>query len=283
MERLVEFGNVRATPRAFGHSAKPMCFDNKNNTMNSLHHGKLRSLLPLVALVIAPTTFVSAATTVLQDDMSAPSYTSFSFNNATLGGGGNADDIGSSSSNPIGSAGNPGSYFEVTHHHDVDRDGFGDPLNGDGSSFVQSFFKQQTVTYTPSVEGGIGTITFSIDLQITQPFSQVFFAIDDSGGGSAAGFMSLPPSTSGWQTFTSPALTQANFSSRDFNGSDPFKFSFGFTSSTDVTAAPSDIVIGADNFTVMITPVPEPTSGALAGAALLAAGLGRVWRQKRSR
>jgi hypothetical protein len=252
--------------------------------MKSPLHGKHRSLLPLAALLVAPTAFVSAATTVLQDDMSAPNYTSFSFNSDTLGfGHHNPDDISSEASNPIGSGGNLGAYLEVTHHHDANRDGLDAPLNGDGTTYVQSFFKQQTVTYTPSIEGGIGTISFSIDLQITEPFSQVFFAIDDSMGGSAAGFMSLPPSTIGWQTFTSPLLSQSDFSGRDFNGSDPFKFSFGFTSNADVTAAPSDIVIGADNFTVTITPVPEPTSGALAGAALLVAGLGRVWRSKGSR
>lgn len=246
--------------------------------MKSTFQQQYRHLLALSALLVAPTAFVSASTIVVQDDMSAPNYSSFSFNSATLGGGtGNPDDISSESATSIGSGGNAGPYLEVTHHHDVDRDGNGAPLNGDGSTFVQSFFKQQTVTYDPSIQGGISTITFSIDLLIATtppaaPFSQIFFAIDDALGGNAAGFISLPPNTSGWQTFSTGPLTQADFSGRNFNGSNPFKFSFGFTSSADVTPAPRDLTIGADNFVVTVAQVPEPTSAALLGASILAAG-----------
>jgi hypothetical protein len=231
-----------------------------------------RRFAPIVVLLVAPATLVSAATTVISDDMSAPSYSSFSFNSNTLGGSNpNPDDISSESSNAIGSGGNSGGYLEVTHHLDVARDGFGAPLNGDGSAFVQSFFKQQAASYTPSIDGGIATIQFSIDLLITEPFGSVFFTIDDSLGGNAAGFMNLPPSTTGWQTFTSPLLSQANFSSRDFDGSAPFRFGFGFTSNTDVTAAPVERVIAADNFVITINQVPEPSTGALAGAGLAVA------------
>lgn len=229
-------------------------------------------LLALATLLAAPCGLVSGATTVLQDGMSAPNYSSFSFNGADSGS--NPDDISFESSNPVGSVGNPGAYLEAIHSHDVNRNELnGEPLNGDGDTSVQSIFVEQTMTYNPAIDGPIATITFLIDLQITVPFSNVSFGIEDSGGGSISGFTSLPPSTAGWQTFSSGPLTQADFSGRDFSGSDPFKFSFGFISDADVTTGPENFVIGVDNFTIVIESVPEPSSAALVGASILAVGL----------
>lgn len=120
---------------------------------------------------------LAQTTTLFNDDMSSPNYSEFSFNNADSGF--NPDDISSESSFAGSGTGNPGGSLEILHNHDVARDSSGNPINGNGQTFVQSFFTLQTFSYTPSVEGAIFSVTFSLDIRTSDPFDTLFFTISD--------------------------------------------------------------------------------------------------------
>ncbi len=203
-----------------------------------------------------------ASTTVLNDTFDSPSYSSSFFNDADSFG--NPDDVSSAFyNNTILLDGNPGAYGELWHDHDVDRDEFGDPINGDTATSLQSFFSDLTASYTPSLEGEIQSISFSLDVRTSDPIDSLFFEISDSSGGSVAngggGF--LPINSDGeWNTYTLTGVTQSGASGRDFAGSDPLSFGFGFTSFADVFFGNELYVIDVDNFVVTVTPVPEPAS-----------------------
>lgn len=203
---------------------------------------------------------------VLADDMSSPSYSSNFFTSFS-----NPDDVSFAGFIFSGSGGNPGESLIVEHYHDVDRDEFDQPINGDGETFLQSYFTEQSVSYTPSTSGQIASLTFSVDYRTTDPFTTIFFDVSDLNGGNSAGFTSL--TTDGnWHTLSVSGLTQADFSGRDFSGSDPLSFGFGALSSYDATFDATTFAMDVDNFTVTVNPVPEPTSALLAGlgaAALL--------------
>ncbi|MGJ8697399.1 MAG: hypothetical protein ACSHYF_13870 [Verrucomicrobiaceae bacterium] len=212
----------------------------------------------------------SAQTLIFSDSMDAPFYDSFSFNGSDSGS--NPDDLSSESQLALGTGGNPGGLLRVTHSHEVAS---GPGVSG--STFVQSFFVDQTFTYTPSVDGAIDKISFSIDLKSSDPFSSVFFNVEDAttGGGSSSGFTSF--TTDGdWHTVSVVDLDASNFSGRDFSGSTPLAFGFGFYSSAELVAdtptshVSEQRVVLADNFKVTVTQVvPEPSVVLLGSLALL--------------
>ncbi len=212
------------------------------------------------------------ADTVIVDNMDAPNYFSFSFNNAS--GGGNPNDDSFVSFSTLGSGGNPGSSLRVEHVHQL----FDDLAQPDVS--LQSFFLNQANFYNPIGSGAIAELEFSLDYTLesagaeTDIFS-VFFVVNDSLGGNAAGFLNITPDGS-WQTATVSGLTNSNFSSRDFAGPLDLNFGFGFTSSGELTASDS-IVLRVDNFRVSVTTVPEPTGACL----LIGMTAGLVMRRRR--
>ena len=219
------------------------------------------------------------AVPVLDDDFESPSYSIFALNGADRGDG-NDDDVSDAFFDPQGSGGNPGGFGLVVHSHDVDRDDQDAPINGDGNTSVQSFLTEQTVTYTPSTQGEIQSVSFSLDVRTSDPFDSVFFYLEASNGaGSVAngseGFLSITPNGE-FQTIRLENVTQDGQDGFDFGGSDPISFGFGFTSpGVDVTDGPVFLNVGVDNFRVTVTPRPRArvTGGAgpeRAGAAAAA-------------
>jgi len=218
-----------------------------------------------IAMALGLFTTAQAEITVLNDTFDGPSYIDFFFNDADSSS--NPADVSSAFySTTVPAGGNPGSYGELIHSHDVDRDEFGDPINFDGFVGLQSFFSEQTASYTPLVEGDIASITLSLDVRTSDPIDSLFFEISDANGGSVAngGSGFLPITSDGqWNTYALSGVMQDGAAGRDFAGSLPLNFGFGFTSSADVFEEPVDYTIDVDNFVVQITPVPEPSSLAL--------------------
>ena len=198
--------------------------------------------------------------TVIDDDMSSPGYSSFSFNRSSSDT--NPDDISFEDKSGISSGGNPGGYLEISHIHDVVRDIDGNPLNGDGSTTVQSFFSNNPVDYTPSLQGGIASITFSLDYRTNDPFSTVYFGVSDPNGGMFSGFSGITANGE-WQTVTVSGLIDDDFPYMDFLGPEPLKFGFGFISDTDAFSFAETYFADVDNFRVTINQVPEPSFTAL--------------------
>jgi hypothetical protein len=215
----------------------------------------------------------------LMDNMSNPAYTVFSFNSSDSLT--NPDDISSAGFTAHPSGGNSGPRLEVFHDHDVDRDGNGAPLNGNGSVFIQSFLVDQSTTYTPSINGTILDISFSLDVLFpvsnsSTKFEQLFFVLSDTAGGGFGGFTNIV-GQAGWQTITVSGLTNADFLGRNFNGPLALSAGFGFVSQGDVTGGFDNLAMQVDNFQVSvnsITAVPEPSS-LLSCAALAVCGLVR--------
>lgn len=226
---------------------------------------------PLALFLAIPS--LSAQNIVLFDDMTGSAYADFSFNDSDSGS--NPDDISSAFGNIETSGGNPGSFLQVFHDHDVDRDEFGDPF-GDSLTSIQSFFDNTALSHTPSTQGIVDSITFSLDIRTSDPIDAIFFSINDSTGGTLAngGAGILPIVGDGqWQTITLPGVTQAGAPGRNFSGSDPLSFGFGFISSADVFGGPETFTLQADNFRIEINPIPEPSSALLVALGLL--GLAR--------
>lgn len=201
---------------------------------------------------------------VFTDTFDSTSYNTFEFNSSTIAPpDGNIDDISFSTLAVQSLGGNPGGFGQITHEHDVDRDMFGEPPNGDGTTFVQSFHDNQIFSYNPQTDGVISEIQFSLDY-LTSDFEvdSVFFIVNDTNGGNAAAFLT-PVSSGNWETVNSGPLFQTDFSSRDFAGSLDLEFGFGFVSSADVFVEPATFNIDVDNFVVDITTVPEPSSSVL--------------------
>lgn len=233
----------------------------------------IRTLLPAALLLLLSGSSPAQALLVLSDDMSSPDYGGFSFNSADSGS--NPDDESTGGFGPVSTGGNPDENLEVYHSHELARDGSGNPPGGDGTTLVQSFVNDQSVAYNPSLDGAIGSISFSLDILLTDAlgaahFEEVFFNVQDSNGGNSAGFTSISPAP-GWQTITVTGLTNADFSSRDFAGVLDLNFGFGFQSAGDVTPGDELISLHVDNFRVDVTPVPEPGTALLLalGATLL--------------
>lgn len=219
----------------------------------------------------------AAAVDILYDTFDSPSYSSFAFNDSDAPDG-NPDDTSFEAigdTDPAG--GNPGSYLELFHFHDVARDENDEPV-GDSSTSLQSFFNDQSTTYTPSVSGEIESFSFSLDVRTDSPFEDLFFEILDDNGGSVAnagsGFLSIV-NDGEWQTLTLTGVMQAGAQDRDFAGSEPLSFGFGFLSSLDVFDGQTELQIDVDNFIVTAQLVPEPTAG------LLLFGLACVVRGRR--
>jgi len=235
-----------------------------------------------IAVTLCSFATAQASMVVLNDTFDSPSYDSFSFNGDDDGT--NPDDVSSESFDGTSSpGGNPGSFGIIRLSYDVSRDEFGEPLNGDGNVNLQSFFSDLTTTYIPSIQGEIESINFSLDVRTIDPLvTDVFFEISDPNGGSVAngslGGAFQPITADGtWQTYVLTGVMQDGATNRDFAGSDPLSFGFGFLSFEDVFQDPIDSFIDVDNFVVEVTLVPEPASMALLGlGCLLIAGRRRA-------
>ena len=240
-------------------------------TMNPYH---FKIAFPFALLLSIPS--LSAQNVVLFDDFTDSAYTSSFLNGQDSDSNFFDISFGGGSVSPTG--GNPGSTLEAFHFHDIDRDPSGQPFGG-GDTEVQTFFSNSALSYNPATQGPIQSISFSLDIKTSAPFESLFFTIGDSNGDTVAngggGFLSVVPNGE-WQTVTLTEVTAAGASGRDFSGSDPLSFGFGFTSFEEVTNGPVLLEVLADNFRIEITPVPEPSS-----ALLLTLGLLSLTRRRR--
>lgn len=206
--------------------------------------------LPLVKLLcclmliffVASRTLV-ADIVIFNDDMSDPDYAiSFTFTGVSAPHAATFIQI------PTG--GNPNEHLEVLHTH-----------NGNGLVTLQSTLLEQSTTYTPSVNGFVTQVSFSIDLLFPEVpgaslYDEVYFVLSDANGVSRAGYTTIIGQQS-WQTVTVTGLTEANFSGIDFEGSLPVSAGFGFVS-TRTNEGPINSLINVDNFVVSVVQVPEP-------------------------
>jgi hypothetical protein len=227
-------------------------------------------LVAVLALFAVPQR-LEADLVVVDDDMS--DFTKYSFASGNSNGftGSNPDDISFVDFQFLSEGGN--GFFSAIHNHDVQRDGIGNPVNGNGMVELYSFFTYLPRTYTPSVSGSIETISFSLDIRFEEgDFDRVFFFAEEGTTGYLGGSVELS-TLNDWQTITVDGLTEADFSGLNFSGSMPLSFGFGFISSVDVSSGPLSSTISADNFRVSLTAVPEPGSLTLltlfTGCALL--------------
>lgn len=99
-------------------------------------------------------------------------------------------------------------------------------------------------------------------------FDSIFFAVAGANGGSFVGFTPISGAP-GWQTIEVQGLTQADFGGRDLAGSLDLRFGFGFLSDGDVSFGDETIVVGVDDFAVLVTVVPEPGTALLLGAGMV--------------
>ena len=220
----------------------------------------------------------AGAVSVLLDDFESPDYDGFSFNGADSGD--NPDDLSFADLIPVATGGNPGGFGRVEHFHEVGLDEFGETLNGDGFTSLQSFFNDRSVTYNPAVQGAISVLEFRLDILLPEPnaassFSDLFFLVQDSQGGAGAGLTPISGAP-GWQTIIVSGLGEGDFSGRDFAGNRDLSFGFGFLSGGDVSFGSELITLDVDNFEVLVTPIPEPGSALLIGLGALLLGFRRL-------
>ena len=193
------------------------------------------------------------------------------------------------------SCGDPGKAFVITQTVTG--------TSGSGNAFSQAFAKT-AFEYTPMTEGAIGSISASIDKDVTfnsavSNFGNSFRPTIEQGGvfyvatvtGAALSFGAGGGST-GFLNFSATGLTASDFLSYNFGNNtfgsanpnfDGGKMLFGFTQlSTFNTSAGFVDVIRYDNLSFDIAPaaaVPEAGSLALLGTALAGfAGL-TGWRR----
>ncbi|MEM9079901.1 MAG: PEP-CTERM sorting domain-containing protein [Verrucomicrobiota bacterium] len=221
----------------------------------------------LTILVASVTAALAQEFVFLDDNMDAPDYRSFSFSNPT-----NDADISFETINgSIPTDGNPGSYLQIAHFHDLDRDEFGEPFTGDFQTDLSAVYLFETFTYDPSVSGPISNIAFEIDVRSDADFS-VSFAIGNATTGSgnitfADNF--LDPFDSDWQTLSRSIIDNSTASTVDFAGSDLIEFGFSIGTTAELGDDPEEFFIDVDNFRVILTPVPEPSTALLGVLGIL--------------
>ncbi len=133
---------------------------------------------------------------------------------------------------------------------------------------IQSIHIYLPVEWTPSVDGIINSITFSLDVLADSPVD-VGFAVEDDNGGALTTIDFLAPSID-YQTVTA-TLGPDVFSSRDFAGGLALRFGFSLSTNGVDDGSEQIIVTSVDNFRVTLdtSPIPEPTAAALALPAML--------------
>jgi hypothetical protein len=210
---------------------------------------------------VAALTGASAFAQGFMDDMSSSSYTSFSL---VLGANFSEFDFGTSQE-PTG--GNPDDQFVVTHN-------FLEAFDASISPGGQTVHIYNSFSWTPSVDGFIESIRYSLDYSLTDSaFSSLGFVIQSPSTGMAllASIATIP----GWKSVDSGTLTSAQIPDSFLTGSEPLFFGFTlYSDRLESVGTAESHVSGFDNFSVSLSIIPEPSTYAmLAGAACLGLAL----------
>jgi len=180
----------------------------------------------------------------------------------------------------VSTGGNPGAFRESTHNI----------VYGDGISTVGL---NDNAVYDPSVSGAIETIDLQIDLRqsVAGGATGISLVLEQDG----LLYFSLVKgfSSTSFVTFADIGLTASDFDT-NLNAGIPGATPSGLVPDFSATGSPITLgyavgnglsgpgtltnVIGADNWTVIITPVPEP--GTFSLMALGLAGLGLYTRKR---
>lgn len=181
---------------------------------------------------------------------------------------------GTPTAGQVASGGNPGAY----RSNSLMASGGGSVTTADAFSLRNGF------SYTPATQGAITSWTFAVDHHSFAGSQTIGLAVRQGGTLYRTAQLSSSP-TMGWGTFSSSSPSNFPFtnasgpgpSSPDFAAGGPIDFGYYVLYAVPAGANFSQTG-GVDNFTVSISPVPEPGSLALVGA-----GLAVGWMVRRRR
>lgn len=207
--------------------------------------GKLFSLLSLVAVAQ-----ISHSITFSDGTFNDPNWSMVTFPTSATG----------QFTEQITAGGNPGAYKRVA------------TIN---NNFTYNAHLRTAFTYNPSVSGAISTIDWSIEYKnfLTFGQGQGFYLVIEQGGNLYRNGFFATGLGSGWLGAGQGSLTEGTFT-EGISGSAHPNFSasgstitFGFGTSNGNAAT---IDIGYDNYSVTITPVPEPGTLVFLGVGAVA-------------
>ncbi|WP_411845274.1 PEP-CTERM sorting domain-containing protein [Roseibacillus persicicus] len=170
-----------------------------------------------------------------------------------------------------GESGNPGSYFQLLHYHDIIREIEDNPVGESFNTEVQSFAVNNDVSYIPTVDGPLGELTFSVDYRTTATeFFSMTFVIDNASQNTGRIYYvddSQLIADGQWHTATFVGISDADTPHVSFSGADAIQFGFGIYSDAYVEYEPVELYFDFDNFQVTNV-IPEPSTALLATLAL---------------
>lgn len=215
-----------------------------------------------------------AATQLFNLDMSTISeynFYSFYFYNGYGASGPSVDVSFYSELSTDSSGGNTGDRLIMTNYMTPygigDPDGeYADPTGLELNMF--SVARYGTYFVVPEIGAG-ATITYSVDVLIDSP-GNISFELSDSGNGFTRQAYSVNPGEVGQWLTVSATFTPDQFTGVNTTGALPLRFGIALSTSIISTGDEQMITASFDNFSVSITPVPEPASVAL---LVLASGM----------
>ena len=190
------------------------------------------------------------------------------------------------------SGGNPGAFYQVTI------------TANSGPSGTAAFFNNSAFTYTPSSQGAINSVTFSLDLANQGGTAGVAFAnlaLEQNGHIYAGPEYDVTSATG--QTVGSTSLAATDFGQVTAGANGQFSLDlasnpnfsdagssilFGFTNIFNTPAtfhATADEIMGVDNYNLVLhtsAAVPEPTITVLLLGGIGFLALGLFWQTKTS-
>jgi hypothetical protein len=176
---------------------------------------------------------------------------------------------GSGASTPVQmlAGGNPDEYFEITN----------EPTPVPGTT-VQGFHLHSSFVYDPGISGAIASIEWSLDvLNVDFGHAAGLAIVQGPTMTGADVFVTAPLGFGSWVSTGPTLLSPSDLSVLlDVSSSGaPLTFGIFSANSYDPVAGDLDNVVGYDNLSITVTPVPEPSALALVGAGLVAVVLAR--------
>jgi len=173
----------------------------------------------------------------------------------------------------VATGGNPAEYRQVQHSY-----------GGPGS--IVSGHLQDAAIYDPASQGAISSLDFSFDIMLlnggdslTVAYGALLYQNGSYYGGGGL-LTTITPTTNVWVSHTFSGLDSAAFSrlsgpagaTPDFSASGG-AIQLGYFASNGTSGGPTATLSGLDNWSMSVTPVPEPASALLLLIGLLAYGV----------